>query len=140
MANDKPFDRFFVYLPLDPVAKARPRLGRNGRTYTPAKTVAFEKAIKQHFKAERKGKPPMAGPLSACISFVISRPKSVSANKRKYPVVKPDLDNLAKAVLDAANGILWEDDSQICKLVLTKDYSLANSPGSIIVDVCCDVG
>jgi len=44
---------------------------------------------------------------------------------------KPDLDNLAKLVLDAANGILWDDDSQIIKLHLSKMYS--GKPGYILI-------
>ena len=30
----------------------------------------------------------------------------------------PDVDNLAKAVLDACNGLLWADDGQVVELVV----------------------
>ena len=38
--------------------------------------------------------------------------------------VKPDLDNLAKAVLDAltASGCFWNDDGQVSRLLLDKTY------------------
>lgn len=36
---------------------------------------------------------------------------------------RPDVDNMAKAVLDALNGIAWEDDSQIARLSITKEYA-----------------
>lgn len=42
-----------------------------------------------------------------------------------------DLDNLSKAVLDALNGILWKDDNQITKLIITKRLEKSN-PGVII--------
>jgi Holliday junction resolvase RusA-like endonuclease len=41
---------------------------------------------------------------------------------------KVDLDNLSKAVLDAMNGIVYEDDKQIVDLRLRKFYS-KESPG-----------
>ena len=40
---------------------------------------------------------------------------------------KPDLDNLVKLVLDAYNGVLYDDDSQIISLSLSKMYS--STPG-----------
>jgi len=42
-----------------------------------------------------------------------------------------DLDNLSKAVLDAMNGIVYKDDKQIQKLMLSKVISKDN-PGVII--------
>ncbi len=37
-----------------------------------------------------------------------------------------DVDNLAKGILDACNGVLWIDDAQITDLHITKN--LAESP------------
>ena len=37
--------------------------------------------------------------------------------------VKPDLDNLTKAVLDALNDVAWYDDSQIVQLNVSKQYN-----------------
>lgn len=39
------------------------------------------------------------------------------------PAKKPDLDNLAKAALDACNGIIWRDDALICSLLVKKRYA-----------------
>jgi len=36
---------------------------------------------------------------------------------------KPDLDNVAKAVIDGMNGIIFKDDSQITSLHVTKVYA-----------------
>jgi Holliday junction resolvase RusA-like endonuclease len=38
------------------------------------------------------------------------------------PVVKPDLDNVAKLILDALNGVAWHDDNQIARLTISKVY------------------
>ena len=35
---------------------------------------------------------------------------------------KPDLDNVAKAILDGLNAVAFEDDSQIVGLQITKSY------------------
>jgi hypothetical protein len=54
--------------------------------------------------------------------FVFVRPESIKAHKRPYPVVKPDLDKLMRAVLDSLTGVIYVDDSQVVKAEPTKDY------------------
>ena len=39
------------------------------------------------------------------------------------PTVKPDLDNLDKAVMDALNKVAYKDDSQIVAKVSKKHYA-----------------
>jgi Holliday junction resolvase RusA-like endonuclease len=51
------------------------------------------------------------------------RKKQLALNGEVKPSVKPDLDNLCKAVLDALNGIAYHDDKQIVELHLSKAYS-----------------
>lgn len=36
---------------------------------------------------------------------------------------KPDTDNVAKAILDAMNGIVYEDDAQVAGLIVQKFYA-----------------
>lgn len=59
-----------------------------------------------------------------------SIPKSMTKKNRQlieegklHPTKKPDLDNVAKIVLDSLNGIAYSDDSQIVKLNVEKHYS-----------------
>ena len=49
----------------------------------------------------------------------ILKPKTV---KRIYPFVRPDLDKLCRAVLDALTGIAYKDDQQVVSLFATKSY------------------
>lgn len=107
-----------VELEMDPVAKGRPKFRRGGVAYTPAKTASAERDIK--YALMRLKLPFIAdGAIAVELDFYLRKPKS---SKRSHPYVRPDLDNLAKLVLDSANGILWADDSQICDLRLSKRY------------------
>lgn len=61
-------------------------------------------------------------------------PKSFSKKKRGFaemavlaPDKKPDLDNIAKSVLDALNGLAYHDDCQVIHMELEKRYA-ANEP------------
>ena len=39
------------------------------------------------------------------------------------PAKKPDIDNIAKVVLDALNSVAYRDDTQVVELQLRKQYS-----------------
>jgi Holliday junction resolvase RusA-like endonuclease len=43
--------------------------------------------------------------------------------ERVYYNHKPDLDNLAKIILDSLNGIAFDDDRQVVRLEVSKFYS-----------------
>jgi Holliday junction resolvase RusA-like endonuclease len=120
-------DRIQFTLPIEPTPKGRPRLGRRG-VYTPQKTRDFEREIATRAK-QYAPIPILSGPLTVILNFFITRPKSV---KRAHAMSKPDLDNLAKAVTDALNKIIWNDDSQICELWAFKAYAPV---GRIEVDI-----
>lgn len=57
------------------------------------------------------------GPLRLVVMFVTAMPKSYHRKTKPTPggwhAKRPDLDNYLKAIKDAANGILWADDSQV---------------------------
>lgn len=72
---------------------------------------------------------PMSGALAVHITYYIKRPKTV---KRKHPIVKPDLDNYDKAILDALNGLAYQDDAQIVRKLSEKCYDLH---GRIVVEL-----
>lgn len=107
-------------LPIAPVAKGRPRLGRGNSVFTPAKTRVFENHLKWLLRMHYK-QSPISGPVDLKIVFALKRPKS---QKSKYPSGHVgDLDNYAKAVCDGANEVLWVDDCQIVSLALFKVYA-----------------
>ncbi|MGI4812092.1 MAG: RusA family crossover junction endodeoxyribonuclease [Janthinobacterium lividum] len=60
-------------------------------------------------------------PVGMRLEFVFERPPSVT-KKRLFPVVKPDLDKLERAVLDSLTQIVYLDDSQVVELTASKVY------------------
>jgi Holliday junction resolvase RusA-like endonuclease len=60
---------------------------------------------------------------------------NAGVQKKSAPIahtIRPDLDNLAKPVLDALtdSGVFWKDDGAVCELHLGKRY--AQDPGVLI--------
>lgn len=111
----------YLYFDIPPFPKARPRAARRGRNiviYTDARTKAYESEIEKLSKMQYVDTI-LEGALKVEISFYIKPPKTV---KRKYPSVKPDVDNLAKSVLDGMEGVLFKNDSQIISLSCNKYY------------------
>ena len=68
--------------------------------------------------------PLLDGPLTVRAEFFLPRPKST---KRVYPAVRPDLDKLARALLDGCTGVVWTDDSRVVDLIVSKRYG--DAPG-----------
>ena len=65
--------------------------------------------------------------VSVSISFQFDRPKSRKNDKAM--TTRPDIDKLARAVLDGCTSVIWKDDSQVCEMHVFKRYGL---PGAII--------
>lgn len=127
----------------DPVAKGRPRFRIAGKfvsTYTPAKTKKEEQRVIEQIKKQYKLEPKQ-GALGVWITFRFAIPKSYTKKQREeisrndyLHTKKPDCDNLAKLYLDAMNGLVYEDDSQIQCLNLRKFYE-PNGEGSVHIQI-----
>jgi Holliday junction resolvase RusA-like endonuclease len=77
------------------------------------------------------------------------RNRPLKARAPGWPLPKPDIDNLAKAVLDAlgpwpkhARPILWADDQQIVAISCEKVYATPEAPpgASVVVHVLSPAG
>lgn len=64
---------------------------------------------------------------AAAVELVFDLPRRPSV-KRDVPAVKPDLDKLARAVLDGLTGIAWSDDGAVVQLRASKRYA---APGAL---------
>ncbi len=112
-----------------PQGKARPRFdGRNGRTYTPKETREYEELVRLSFL--RSGGKMLTGEITAHITAYFLIPESTPKSKKRAmladeirPAVKPDLDNIIKAILDALNGYAYKDDAAVVKVTAAKEYA-----------------
>ena len=110
----------------EPVAKARARVAvRNGHAiaYTPAKTRNSEAEIRCLIREEamKCGQFDAGVPLHLEAVFYIEKPKS-KPKKVTQPTTRPDTDNYLKLLLDALNGYVVPDDSQIVSIHARKAY------------------
>lgn len=120
----------------EPKAQPRPRaFARNGKAhvYTPGTAEAWKGEIARMVGPRE----PYDGPVGVMLIFAMPRPKShwakggvPKAGAPKLPTGKPDLDNLAKGVLDALTTMgVWRDDDQVVTLDATKRYDDGFGPG-----------
>lgn len=117
-------------IPGEPCAKGRPKFW-NGHTTTPKKTVNYEVLVKELFMISKQDK--LEGQLVADIDAYFSIPQSKSKKIKLdmehntiRPTKRPDLDNIQKIILDALNGLAYNDDSQVVSIRANKLYS--NNP------------
>ena len=119
-------------VPGEPRGKGRPRFTRRGFAYTDTATRDYETLIREQATAAMRYWPDgmVATPVSVRIDIYKGVPKSWSMAKRRRALDgqeipgKPDLDNVAKGVLDAMNGVAYADDTQVVRLLVQKQYSL----------------
>lgn len=119
-----------ISLPGTPVPKGRPRFvfrGHRPHTYTPEKTRAFEEALRLKAHIEMRDRPKFDGAVSVELLAEFPIPESWSKADRaaalrgeKWPHC--DTDNLVK-VVDAFNGVVWGDDSQVVHVNARKTYA-----------------
>ena len=109
-----------------PVASPRPRFRRMGKyvqTYMP-------KSYEQHKKDIQWQLPMLMIDKLIRLELEFYFPPLKSWSKKRcsemigqYKGKKPDIDNLMKTVLDAANKHLWQDDGQIVEIKSFKRFS-----------------
>ena len=116
-----------------PQGKARARTFWNSQTgkmqsITPEQTRSYEDLVRWSYKAAG-GTYLGKGQFTVAIRAIYEVPASYPKKKREAalrgeirPCKKPDSDNIAKAILDALNGVAYYDDSQVIGLTVKKEY------------------
>lgn len=123
-----------------PQGKARPRFSQKSHTaYTPKNTVDYEKRIRNAFRECQGECKKLPADCYAYVKIQAQYPIPHSWSKQKkeetiagliMPTTKPDGDNILKVVLDALNGLAYDDDRQVVKMCIIKAYSV--NPGLVV--------
>ena len=122
-------------IPGEPTAQGRPRFSTYGgfvKAYDPEKSRNYKAYVKllAGEAMQRIGLTLTELPLGVEIIADVDIPASKSKkfkeqalNGLQLPIKKPDVDNVAKIILDSISGIVYKDDKQIVKLTVSKKYS-----------------
>ena len=102
-----------------PRAKQSFRYSRKGG-YTDAGVKGWQSTVAQQAALAMRGRDRFAGPVAVILEFYLPD------NHRR------DADNLSKGVLDALNGIVFDDDAQVVDLHITKHV---RKPAGVWVEV-----
>ena len=122
---------FVIHAP--PIGKIRHRsmVLPNGmiHNYNTKKNTDYEKLVKTEFKKQCPHTY-FDGEIEVIINAYFPIPKSWNKRKQKEalegifrPIVKPDVDNISKIVLDSLNGVAFDDDKSVTDLHIHKWYS-----------------
>lgn len=151
---------FQVFIPGKPQtkgsAKAFPFKRKDGSlgvsvTNDNAKSKPWQEAISAAVKADlakrrhgakyRHAEELYTGPVSLSIQIVVQRPKShlskdgsVKPRQPSFPLVKPDMDKVERAILDGLTGVFYEDDNQVVHKRTTKIYADAANPLGVWIE------
>lgn len=128
-----------IEIPGAPRGKGRPRFTRQGHTYTDAATREYEARVAACGREVMAGRAPLNEALSVQIIAFFAPPLTASKARRAdmlsgaiRPTGKADADNIAKAILDGLNGVVFADDRLVCELLIEKHYAIKPSVAVIV--------
>lgn len=86
---------------------------------------------------------PLSGPLRVDCEFYMPRPKyhfrkdgTLKPKAPRWRSIKPDRDNLDKAVLDCLTQLgMWQDDGQVCDGRVPKLYETTMEPAGVEITI-----
>ncbi len=126
---------FTVYGKAEPQGSARAFMPRKGGRFPTVtsdnpKLKGWRKDVARACPRPREL---MKGPVRLMVAFYLPRPKALRARPTPH-TKKPDVDKLARGICDALTQVVWEDDSQVAQMKVTKEYAgVGESPRAVIV-------
>ncbi len=107
--------------------KRRPRFTRQGHAYVDEKTKADQEAVAKAYRGKRHD-----GAVRLDVHVYRALPKDRPKGTTSEPdIIRPDLDNIVKAIMDGLNGVAYLDDSQVVEIHAYK-HSRVRKPGDSI--------
>lgn len=124
-----------MFVPGRPAPQGSKRHVGGGRMIESSKYVApWRETVRHHAATQMAGNAPIDGPATVRVTFVLPRPKSEPKSTRPH-TRRPDLDKLARAVLDALTGPAILDDSQVVRLDVHKRTAQPEEPSGAVIEV-----
>lgn len=132
-----------LFIPGHPKPQGRPRAhvhGKHARVHSP--TTQWREDVRYTLQKDWEGEP-LTVPVQLHLAFYFERPKShyrtgknahlLKDSAPDYPMEqrRGDADNLAKGIMDAANGILYLDDAQVVTLAATKCWAMEKGTSGV---------
>jgi crossover junction endodeoxyribonuclease RusA len=114
---------FRVFVPGIPAPQGSKRHVGGGVMIESSKYVAPWRSDVRSACLTDAGKPFMHfdGPVGVELLFILKRPVSTPKTRTPHAIKKPDIDKLARAILDAIGSAgMWHDDSQVVMLCAQK--------------------
>lgn len=113
-------------VPGHPQGKARARtfynpVTRKMQSITPETTANYENLVKVMFMHSRPV--PFSTIQTPVDVSIIAFYRKAKSNKMELPMLKPDVDNICKCVLDALNHVAYRDDSQVVSVRIKKQWA-----------------
>jgi Holliday junction resolvase RusA-like endonuclease len=115
-----------VTIPGLPIPSARPRVTRYG-TYIPKRQQEYMEILKSSIatamRSQRCDVARRGAAVELMVSVYIAWPKGTRKSDAitTVPLVaRPDGDNFLKMAMDAGNGVIYEDDSQVWRMTVEK--------------------
>ena len=119
-----------IEIPNTPCGKARARATK-GHHYTPLDTRAAQRTIGNVARREMRMKGLQMFAAHVPVRIIVNAHFKGDDFSISYTTRKPDLDNIAKLVCDALNGVAFVDDKQVSSIRIEKFSS--NLDGLFII-------
>ena len=118
-------EQIVLWIPGEPMPKARARITSHGH-YTPQTTRQAQDRVRVAARVA------LGPPRKRGLPIPSLEPLKVTMHFMRGHRGRRDVDNMAKLVMDALEGLIWENDVQITELHLTQEYVM-HSPGTLLI-------
>lgn len=117
-----------IFLPLEPVPASRPRVTR-WRTFYEEPYNTWKDTAEAALSGLKLQ--PLDGPLQLRLEVLCTKPRT-----SKLDMPRPDVDNFAKAVMDAlTKAQAWHDDKQVGRLIVDKWWAAKGEQAGIRIEI-----